>query len=112
MINTVFQLSGLFHEHTRIDRDQYVEILTHHLDNGVYDMNFEKMVDRPRYVRDGGYDYLSIMHYGSTDSSKAPYNLTTIRTLDPAYQDLIGQRVQLTQDDIEKVNYLYNCGML
>ena len=50
------------------------------------------------------------MHYGKTDFSKAPYNLTTIRTLDPAYQDAIGQRRVISRYDVEKVNTLYNCG--
>ena len=50
------------------------------------------------------------MHYGKSHFSKAPYNLTTIRTLDPLYQDVIGQRTVLSARDVEKVNLIYNCG--
>lgn len=50
------------------------------------------------------------MHYGQNHFSKPPYNLTTIRTLDPAAQSIIGQRTVLSSLDVEKVNTMYNCG--
>ncbi|KAL5264653.1 hypothetical protein ACHWQZ_G005664 [Mnemiopsis leidyi] len=100
---------GLFHEHTRPDRDQYVEIIQDNLMAGKFDTNFKKMVQNPPYVRDGNYDYISVMHYGKSHFSKPPYNLTTIRTLDPLYQDVIGQRTVLSAKDVEKVNFIFNC---
>ena len=34
----------------------------------------------------------------------------TIKTLDPAYQDLIGQRDGLSKQDIYQLNRMYKCG--
>lgn len=56
---------------------------------------------------------MSIMHYGrdyfaKLDTEKRHY-LTTIKTKDPKYQNLIGQRKYLTPSDILMVNTMYGC---
>lgn len=53
------------------------------------------------------------MHYGrdyfaKLDTEKRHY-LTTIKTKDPKYQNLIGQRKYLTPSDILMVNTMYGC---
>lgn len=109
VMHELAHILGLFHEHTRTDRDSHVEILYDNLVNGTQNRNFQRMTRTPGYVKNDNYDYISIMHYGKTYFSKAPGNQTTIRTLDPAYQDAIGQRAVLSKLDVEKVNSIYNC---
>ncbi|XP_063676056.1 astacin-like [Bolinopsis microptera] len=57
---------GLFHEHTRQDRDQYVQIIQGNLLPGAFGINFKKMTHSPSYVRNDNYDYVSVMHYGKS----------------------------------------------
>lgn len=59
------------------------------------------------------YDYMSIMHYGRDYFAKLDaegrHYLTTIKTKDPKYQNLIGQRKYLTSRDILMINSMYGC---
>jgi hypothetical protein len=52
------------------------------------------------------YDYASIMHYASTAFSKN--GLPTIETKRPRGA-IIGQRTGLSDNDVFKINKLYNC---
>ena len=54
------------------------------------------------------YDYESMMHYGKGYFAKSS-GLITIQTLDPKYQNVIGQRKGFSQGDIEQFNKMYNC---
>lgn len=59
---------GLFHEHNRVDRDTYVEVLL----GNVHDQ-FKSAFDRTigtGVIKTGAYDYNSLMHYRSTAFSK------------------------------------------
>jgi hypothetical protein len=91
---------GLWHEHSRDDRDTYVTI---HQDNikpeDLY--NFDK-VGTDKETDYGNYDYDSIMHYGVYEFSKN--SLSTITANNGA---AIGQRDHLSSGDIAAVNHLY-----
>ena len=50
------------------------------------------------------YDYLSLMHF-QPDEYATPNN--TVRPKDDSYAGLIGQRVALTKNDIQKIDMLY-----
>lgn len=50
------------------------------------------------------YDYLSVMHYTKTAFGGGD---VTIVTLDPAYQDKIGQRNGLSDGDVEQINGVF-----
>ncbi|XP_063596673.1 blastula protease 10-like [Penaeus indicus] len=97
---------GLFHEQTRGDRDEYVQILTDNVRPGV-EYNFQKQT-----TADYGqaYDFSSLMHYTSTSFSKN--GGSTIVTLDPAMQIYVGQSDDLTFRDIAIVNHMYGCSDL
>lgn len=99
---------GLFHEQSRCDRDSFVEIITSNIQPGSRH-NFQKMSLRPVYTTPDNYDYQSIMHYPKHAFSRDPTRLATIRTLQPAYQNIIGQRLFLTEFDVQKINKLYQC---
>uniref|UniRef100_A0A3Q4HJN8 Metalloendopeptidase n=1 Tax=Neolamprologus brichardi TaxID=32507 RepID=A0A3Q4HJN8_NEOBR len=53
------------------------------------------------------YDYLSVMHYGKDDFTNG--NGSTIITKDPKFQNLIGQRVEMSTRDVQELNLLYKC---
>ena len=90
---------GLFHEHTRPDRDNFVSI---DFDEIVEDkeVNFELLTEGVDVYSD--YDYGSIMHYGETFFSKS--GKPTIIVPDGIE---IGQREALSEKDIESANNMY-----
>jgi hypothetical protein len=102
--NTIHELLhaiGLFHEHTRCDRDTYVTINTANIQSG-YANNFTKQCT-------GATDYStyaegSIMHYGSTAfSSNGLPTIVSKRGL----TSQMGQRTAMNSTDISTVNTLY-----
>lgn len=53
------------------------------------------------------YDYLSVMHYGKNAFNNG--NGSTIITKDPKFQDVIGQRLEVSHSDVQELNLLYKC---
>ncbi|ROL40896.1 High choriolytic enzyme 1 [Anabarilius grahami] len=94
---------GFYHEQTRSDRDQYVKI---NWENMSPDMayNFQKQNTNNQNTP---YDYGSIMHYGKTAFSTQP-GLETITPIPDATVE-IGQRQELSNIDILRINKLYGC---
>jgi len=90
---------GLFHEHMRNDRDNFISV---QWDNIVVGKEFNFQIVDKGSTQPGEYDYGSIMHYGENvfSSNKLP----TIRALNGAE---IGQRIALSDKDIQSVNHLY-----
>ncbi|XP_037776258.1 zinc metalloproteinase nas-38-like [Penaeus monodon] len=98
---------GLFHEQTRADRDDYVQIFTENVRPGV-EVNFQKEDNSVSYGQE--YDFFSLMQYSSTAFTKN--GGSTIVTLDPAMQIYLGQSDDLTFRDIAIVNHMYGCSDL
>jgi hypothetical protein len=90
----------------RFDRDEHIEILWENIQKGSKH-NFNK-VD-PLLTSDFGtsYDYSSIMHYSK--KSFSGNNEDTIHVYDAQYTDLIGQRVAMSNGDIERLQNMYRC---
>jgi len=91
---------GIFHEQSREDRDDYVDIISANIIDGL-EGNFEKVDDIASDV--GAYDYSSIMHYGSTAFTKN--GGATIIPKQPGVT--IGQRNGLSAGDINAINAMY-----
>lgn len=98
---------GFLHQHTRPDRDLYVEVL------------YENVIQRPELLfnfeiiepwTDTGfplpYDYDSIMHYTARMFSRDPDRLETIRARNPRITT-VGQRDRLSELDVVGINLLY-----
>jgi hypothetical protein len=92
---------GLEHEHTRADRDQYIEI---HWANISPDKTHNFDVARAGAKILGEYDYGSIMHYGRFNFSQA--GEPTITPLMGEW-DSIGQRGAPSEGDLNAVAELY-----
>ena len=75
-----------------------------------FEGNFVKLVENVTIDQNLGteYDYGSVMHYPG-DAFAINEDIPTIITKDPEAQDEIGQRVRMSEADIERVQVLYNC---
>ena len=100
---------GLWHEHCRDDRDQWVEVDWTNIEDGCEENFKQRWIDQaPAQTEDiGGYDFGSIMHY--------PVGCFAIDTRDPTLKLLkpvppgvsVGQRDGLSTGDIEAVEAIY-----
>ncbi|XP_075215362.1 low choriolytic enzyme-like, partial [Lycorma delicatula] len=98
---------GFWHEHTRYDRDKYVNIIWGNVARG-REFNFYKKTS-PDLTETMPYDYGSVMHYRSTAFSKDRLSPTIIPHENKAAINVIGQRIRFSNIDIAKLNLLYNC---
>ncbi|XP_027794098.2 meprin A subunit alpha [Marmota flaviventris] len=98
---------GFYHEQSRTDRDDYVNIWWDEITSGhqhnfnIYDDNFITDLNTP-------YDYESIMHYGPFSFNKND-SIPTITTKIPEFNSIIGQRLDFSTIDLERLNRMYNC---
>ncbi|XP_050706181.1 protein SpAN-like [Eriocheir sinensis] len=97
---------GFVHEQSRPDRDDYVVINYGNIQTGK-ENNFNKYSTSVVNTYGIPYDYSSDMHYGSTGFTNN--GKTTIATLYPLAQELIGQRTGLSHRDILLANTMYGC---
>ncbi|XP_004853164.1 meprin A subunit beta [Heterocephalus glaber] len=97
---------GFWHEQSRFDRDDYVRIVWDRILSG-REHNFNIHDDTESDSLNVPYDYMSVMHY----SKNAFQNGTepTIVTRVSDFEDVIGQRLDLSDTDVLKLNRLYNC---
>ena len=100
MIHEIGHAWGLWHEHTREDRDRYVVVNWANI-NSTQSHNFNQNISNGDDI--GAYDYNSVMHYNATAFSiNGLPTLTTIPAGIP-----IGQRSALSTGDIAAVRLLY-----
>uniref|UniRef100_A0A3Q2P3Z4 Metalloendopeptidase n=1 Tax=Fundulus heteroclitus TaxID=8078 RepID=A0A3Q2P3Z4_FUNHE len=97
---------GFYHEQSRYDRDDYVKIVSANLLPGA-ENNFVKVSSDESTVHGTQYDYISVLHYGKNALTNG--NGSTIITIDPKFQDVIGQRLEMSPTDAKELNLLYNC---
>uniref|UniRef100_A0A8C6KMQ0 Metalloendopeptidase n=1 Tax=Nothobranchius furzeri TaxID=105023 RepID=A0A8C6KMQ0_NOTFU len=102
----VLHALGFNHEHCRSDRDDYVQIDEGSILEGL-EYNFAVIGSENSTTHETPYDYWSVMHYPKNAFSNG--SASTITTIDPKYQDLIGQRLDLSPGDAIELNLLYNC---
>ncbi|NXA11596.1 MEP1B protein, partial [Sapayoa aenigma] len=97
---------GFWHEQSRSDRDDYVTIVWDRIQSGK-EHNFNKYDDKTSDFLNVPYDYSSVMHYSKTAFRNGTES--TIITNIPEFMDVIGQRMDFSDYDLQKLNRLCNC---
>lgn len=90
---------GLYHEHTRRDRDSFINVNWNEVVSGK-ERNFEILTANAQHI--GEYDYGSIMHYGEFFFSRG-----TEATIQAPDGVRIGQREALSLRDISAIDLMY-----
>jgi len=107
IVHEILHSLGFWHEHSRPDRDDHVQIMWNHIVSGA-ENNFNKgtYVD----VLGTEYDFNSIMHYPHNGFSVEYNSKSTIRPLTALNKwETMGQRVRLSPHDITEIRKLYQC---
>ncbi|KJH52411.1 astacin [Dictyocaulus viviparus] len=97
---------GLWHEHMRYDRDQYIKVHYENIKPG-YESQFQKVSPLESTVYNIPYDYRSLMHYGKM--AFAIPGTITMEALDRKYTNVIGKQRDASSSDYLKVCKAYNC---
>ncbi|XP_067950653.1 uncharacterized protein [Watersipora subatra] len=107
-IHELMHALGVYHQHSRPDRDRFVTVNTENIrDGGSH--NFVKLEQDEAELEGTVYSYRSVMHYGKAAFSKDPGRLNTITTREPEFQDIIGRATTFSFEDLQLINRLYGC---
>ncbi|KAK6726732.1 hypothetical protein RB195_004821 [Necator americanus] len=106
VLHELMHVVGLWHEHQRYDRDNYVKVHYENIEKG-YWSQFKKLLPYKATTYNVPYDYKSIMHYGKTSFAKP--GTISMETLDPSYQDVIGKQRDASPNDYRKICEIYQC---
>lgn len=106
MVHELLHAAGFFHEHSRSDRDIYIDVFT---ENAKEDTKkqFEKLESWQNRLLTP-FDIKSVMLYGSQAFAKAP-DLVTMLAKDGSYLTEVYEKPGMSADDVLRVNKLYNC---
>eukprot|EP00795_Rhopilema_esculentum_P008425 gene8425-14406_t len=108
ILHEIMHALGFWHEHSRPDRDKYIEIFWENIDP-VNEINFEKFDNHEVDTLGIQYDLKSIMHYGNDAFSKN-YKHTLKAIEDQSIS--LGNTKGLSDLDVVKLNALYDCAKL
>lgn len=121
MTHEIAHSLGLFHHHSRYDRDDFITVLTANLRPG-WDRQFAKETPEGSSNLAVHYDYGSNMHYtgckhsksmGSVDSTSVSVDPATNKIMflakDKHYQHTMGNHYGPVFSDIALLNRYYQC---
>ncbi|MPC89181.1 low choriolytic enzyme-like [Portunus trituberculatus] len=112
VLHELLHVAGLFHEHTRPDRDQYVRVVWTNIHKDKH-KNFAVppwMKSSPGLVTFGlPYDFGSLLHYGLKVFTMDQERPSMVLQRPHEYTGLVGQRDAPSRTDVARVNRLYEC---
>ncbi|XP_029720896.2 seminal metalloprotease 1 [Aedes albopictus] len=105
IVHEIIHGLGFMHMQSTYNRDEYVEIVWENIQPGT-ENNF-RMYDSDRVSNFGtDYDYGSVMHYSATAFSiNGEKTIVALQETD----EVMGQRLAMSERDILKINRMYNC---
>lgn len=104
VIHELMHAAGFYHEHSREDRDKYINI---NFDNIKEDKKDNFQTEGGKSI--GNYDYCSIMHYSSNAFAKEGAGPTiTCKTDDKACTECLGNATTFSSQDISNINLFYD----
>ncbi|KAL7741426.1 hypothetical protein ACLKA6_000754 [Drosophila palustris] len=106
IMHEILHTLGFYHQQSTWDRDEHVRIATENILEGK-EHNFEKYEKDLVDNFDQDYDYASIMHYTPYGFSKN--GEMTIVPFEAGAEKVMGQRMQLSEKDVNKLNIMYKC---
>ena len=111
VLHQICHALGMWHEQSRPDRDQYIEILEENIEPDKL-RNFNRRKTFQVDYHGQFYDYGSIMHYGEdyfSENGNDTLKVGNGAEYDCRGQPVIGQRLQLSESDVAELNQMYNC---
>lgn len=105
VVHEIGHVLGFYHEQSRSDRDQYIEIIWGNVLPG-YALQFRKESDANYNIP---YDLTSTMQYPQWAFSKEIFEKSTIVAKNPSYQRFLSKNYPLSFRDRMLANQLYSC---
>lgn len=105
VVHEIGHVIGFYHEQSRSDRDQHIEIIWNNVLPG-YALQFRKESDTNLNVP---YDLTSTMQYPQWAFSREIFEKSTIVARNPAYQRFLSKNYPLSYRDRILANHLYQC---
>lgn len=105
VVHEIGHVIGFYHEQSRSDRDQYIDIVWSNVLPG-YGLQFRKESDSNYNIP---YDLTSTMQYPQWAFSKEIFEKSTIVSRNPAYQRFLSKNYPLSFRDRLLANQLYSC---
>lgn len=105
VVHEIGHVIGFYHEQSRSDRDQYIDIVWSNVLPG-YALQFRKESDSNYNIP---YDLTSTMQYPQWAFSKEIFEKSTIVSRNPAYQRFLSKNYPLSFRDRLLANQLYSC---
>ncbi|KAE9554392.1 hypothetical protein FO519_002384 [Halicephalobus sp. NKZ332] len=107
VVHELMHTLGLWHEHMRNDRDNFIKVHYENIETAYYPQ-FDKIPTNESTTYGVTYDYRSVMHYAKDAFGVSP-NVITMETLDPAFQNVIGKVSDAAPSDYLKICSIYSC---